>query len=404
MDASICSEVLSVLEIGGDREKDRKEQEWLDRELGLRFDPFRHLDAGADPQLPAYLIDHGAFLDLWGDWPSFLFAPAGGGKSAFRVRLARACRVEQDGRLVFTIMFCPPRPTAEGEYPEKSAYFEALLQQIGAALLLQLAYKPDRFLRLSAATRKEVRCIFERDFPGSLDYYLDQLEDMGSLIPLAQAFDQTAMGLPAEPSAERIRVLCAAIRETPFECSGPSAPQKRLHWITERLKNLGYESIYLLVDGVDAYVQNPSFAARLLYPLLDRLRAWADQAFFVKFFLPEELEPILKKTHQTILTKPSRIIIIRWDKGLLARVIQERLYAASEGMYDSLEAISTRDTGGHLEEHLAEIVYPQLPREMLRLTQRVFHEHVQRVGPYGRLENQDFIAAQGWYEKQRASR
>lgn len=404
MYSSFSPRALSFLKVNNSGEEHERERRWLREELGLYFDPFQHLDAGADPHLPAYLIDHGAFVDLWGDWPSFLFAPAGGGKTAFRVRLARACRVEQDGRRVFPVVFRLPRPVAEGECPDEQAYFAALLQEMGAALLLLLVYRPDRFLGLPDSLRRKVRGALEEDFPGALDYYLSQLEDAGSLVPLAQAFDQTAVGLPAEPSAERVRTLCAAIRATHPERGGPLDPQERLHWFMWLLiKDLEYESVYLLVDGADAYVQEPLFAIRLLHPLLERLRAWAEQALFAKLFLPEELEPLLKEEHQALLTTPSRITIIEWDKYLLARVIQERLYTASEGMYDSLEAISTRDVGDQLEEHLAEIVHPQLPREMLRLTRQVFVEHIRRVGPYGRLERRDFVAAQDWYESQKGA-
>ncbi len=395
---------------GSEEGEGEKERRWLREELGLRFDPFRHLDAGADPYLPAYLIDHDAFIDLWGDWPSFLFAPAGGGKTAFRVRLARACRVEQDGRRILPVVFYPPRPSPEGTVPEEPAYFEALLQGIGAALLLQLAYMPDRFLELSETLRGRVRTALEHNFPGSLDYYLAQLEDAGSLAPLAQAFDRTAAGapggspLPAEPSAGRIRTLCAGIREAPVGNGLPQAAEERLRWLIELLKDgLGYESIYLLVDGVDAYVQDPSFALRLLQPLLDRLQAWSEQAFFVKFFLPTELRPLLEGKLQNLLTSRPKVTIIKWDERMLVRVIRERLYLASDGMYDSLEAISTRDVGGQIEERLAEIVRPPLPRQILYLTQRVFVEHMKRVGPYGRLESQDFAAAQEWYRGQRGA-
>jgi len=82
---------------------------------------------------------------------------------------------------------------------------------------------------------------------------------------------------------------------------------------------------------------------------------------------------------------------------MLAQVVQERLRLASEGGFDSFVAISTPDVADQVELRLAEVVHPALPREVIRLVQRVFYEHTRRVGPYGRLEQQDFEAALRWY-------
>jgi hypothetical protein len=397
--ALVDSEVRAGLEADRASGPRAREERWLREELGLRFDPFRHLDAGADPRLSAYLVDHGGFAKLWGDWSSFLFAPAGGGKTAFRVRLARACRVEQDGRRVLPVIFRLPRPEAPDIPPDEVGYLEKLSHEVGAALLLQLAYRPGRFLSLPSALRGEVRLALERGLAGSLDYYLSQLEDVGSLTPLAQAFDPTAVGLPAEPSAGRIALFCEALRETPFRNARALDPQEGLQQAVELLiDGLEYESIYLLVDGADAYIQEPAFAIRLLDPVLGRMEQWRQQSLYAKFFLPEELRPLLIENYQSLLTNGQKIATITWNVESLVGVIRERLRAASEGMYDSLEAISTRDVPGRIEERLAKAVHPSVPREIVHLTRRVFTQHVLRVGPYGRLEQKDFAAADRWYE------
>jgi hypothetical protein len=48
--------------------------------LGLHFNPFQPLDASADARLSDYLVEHHILATIWGDWHSFVFAPAGGGK------------------------------------------------------------------------------------------------------------------------------------------------------------------------------------------------------------------------------------------------------------------------------------------------------------------------------------
>jgi len=371
---------------------------WLEEELGLRFDPFSHLDAGNDPQLSSYLIDHEAFPALWGDWPSFLFAPIGGGKTAFRVRLARACRVRQDNQRIFPVIFRPPRPPGSRKSPKES-YFEALLSEMAAALLLELAYRPDQFLQLNTPRQEKIRFFLEQKLPGPLNYYLAQLEDSGSLEPLTRVFDPTAKGLPGEPLSERIRSFCERMRKIQTESNFSSGnPVTQIEQITDLLKeSFAYKAVYLLVDGVDAYVQKPSSVVQLLDPLLARTRTWERSSFFVKYFLPKEFLPKMEESYQSLLTSPSKMTIIKWDVDSLVEVVQERLRAASEGMFDSLTAISRPDVSRQIERHLAEVVSPVIPREIIRLSQRVFTEHIERVGPYGRLEQRDFDAALAWY-------
>jgi len=375
-----------------------RQQSWLKDELGLRFDPFECLDAAEEPYLPACLVGHEDFAALWGDWPSFLFAPPGGGKTAFRVRLARACRVAQDGRRVFPLLFFPPRPVDPQQPPEESAFFAELLSQAAQALLLELAYRPECFLNLEVTPRQQVRLFLEQNLPAPLDYYLAQLEESGTPEPIARGFDPTAVGLPNEPSPKRISFLCAALRDTPVGFASLAEPLARLEQMVRLLINhLGYQAVYLLVDGVDNYVRDPAAIARQLQPLFTRVRAWQEQALFVKFFLPDELRPLIEKGDQSLLTPPSKVVIITWHAAMLAQVVQERLRLASEGGFDSFVAISTPDVADQVELRLAEVVHPALPREVIRLVQRVFYEHTRRVGPYGRLEQQDFEAALRWY-------
>lgn len=379
-----------------------KRQRWLNDEFGLRFNPFQHLDAGADPRIAHYLVGHQAFQEIWGDWPTFLFAPAGGGKTAFRARLARACRTGQDGRRIFSVIYSVPRPRDPLTPAPDEEYFEALLNYMALSLLLRLVYRPHHFLDLNPSVKEQVRSVLEHNLPTPLSYYLAQLEESGSLAPIIRAYDPTAFDLPGKPLAERILSFCRAMRETAFnadEENYPTDPFTRFDQFKQLLKQiLAYEAIYILVDGVDAHVQTPSAVVSLLDPVLARLREWQSQSIFMKFFLPEELHPLLKESYPKVLTAPSRVIIIKWEAQSLVEVIRERLRVASGGMFSSLKAISTPDIENQVELRLAELVYPTLPREVIHLVHRIFYEHMKRVGPYGRLEQRDIDAAFKWYQ------
>jgi hypothetical protein len=270
------------------------------------------------------------------------------------------------------------------------------------ALLLELAYWPADFLDRSLATQRRTTQFLARHLPAPLDYYLDQLHEEGSLAPIAQVVDPTAVSMPHEPLPERVRDFCVALSEVASQLP-PSDDFNQLEQMISLLRHdLGYEAVYLLIDGVDAYIQEPAVALRLLEPILSHTRDWQSQSLFIKGFFPGELYPLMKEEYQSLLTQKSRVVIIKWSECGLIQLVRERLRVASEGMFNSLTAISTPDVEGQIEDRLAGAVYPALPREIIRLVERVFYEHAnrqkkQKKHPQGRLEQRDFEAALEWY-------
>ncbi|PMP75458.1 MAG: hypothetical protein C0183_19865, partial [Roseiflexus castenholzii] len=51
------------------------------RRLGLRFDPYIHLEASSDPHLSEYTVNLDIFRTAWDAAPTIMFAPPGGGKT-----------------------------------------------------------------------------------------------------------------------------------------------------------------------------------------------------------------------------------------------------------------------------------------------------------------------------------
>ncbi len=380
---------------------------WL-IQFGLKFNPFdsRFLDAGVDPQLSAYLVGHEAFVAIWGNWPSFVFAPVGGGKSAFRVRLARACRVGQDGRRIFPVIYKSPGPGDFETWPptlNEHLYF--LNQAIAVELLLELAYRPWHYLKLNRKTRQAVRHHLEANLVVSLEYLLAQLEEAGNLSPLIEDFDPTAAQLLNPPDAASIRRLCADLRALSPESpdSNPalqhSSPLLRFQTLTQLIKeSLDYEAIYLLIDGVDAYVEsanNPQASVLLIQSLLDQTHKWAGEQVYAKYFLSSELEPLILAASSPALTKIAKPTKITWTTEMLIEVLQKRLQVASQGMFNSLDAISSPDLRG-TEAKLVRIAKP-LPREVLVLAERMLVEHIRSAESTDKLKRADLKAASKWY-------
>ena len=371
---------------------------WL-HSVGLDFNPFTPLEAGADPRLSTYLVDHDVFPLLWGNWPTALFAPSGGGKSAFRVRLAYACRAGQDGRRIFPVVY--PLPDGPLSLDEHLQIISRVAVQ---ELLLELAWRPGWFEKLDTPARREIRRAFDWNAPGLLAHFLPQLRQAGSPAPAVEAFDPSAAHLPNPPTPARVRNLCEALQALPVTTEpAPPLNERFQHLLKVLLSILKREAIYLLIDGVDAYpetIKSPLTALTWLRPLVDQFSTWEVQKLYPKLFLPQELERNLKKSFAR-LTSQVKCAKIEWTSERLVELLRFRIQAASGGAFNSLDAIS-HPSLSQVERTLVAQV-PPIPRELLVLTGRLLSEHVRRTGPIGLLEPEDLEAAIAFYKNQDAA-
>ncbi|MBN1814679.1 MAG: hypothetical protein JXA14_22760 [Anaerolineae bacterium] len=371
---------------------DAQIREWL-RLIGLgETNPFEVLEAGADPNLSHYLVPHDVFDLLWQDQPTIVYAPAGGGKSAFRVRLAWASRVGEDGRRVFAIPYLAPDPDAS----TLSDHMGPILKTAARELFLMLAYRPTCFLDLSADAQHSIRRVLDQNNPGLVRRFLPQLRRAGSLDPLVEGHDASARRLTDPPEADEVRALCEELARAPEPHDVPPATERFEALLDVIQRVLGVESVYLLVDGIDAWLETrraPAQAAAVLEPLLRQMVPWSARGLYLKLFLPIELQKILPNE----LTKHAQSAIIHWDLISLAEVLHRRL-SASSGRFSRLKAISTLALDDAEEQILSAIQASPTPRELLVLVNRVIETHVRRDSQELRLEPQDVRAAIQWYE------
>ena len=373
-------------------------QDWLSYfDLG-EINPFESWDASQDPDLSRYVCPHGLLEALWEDTPAIIYAPRGGGKSAFRARLAYACRVgymetARTARKVVAIPYTNP----EASSTSLNAHLEAILRKAAQELLLTLVNRPALFLDLGEEERQAVHRALEENSPGLLARFLDQVEEAGGIAPLAETHDRSAAHLPSRHDPEAVSALCRGLRAFSRKGRIPGAEQRFEDLRNLLLDVLGFEEIYLLVDGIDARTMLSADAARareVLDPLLAGMAPWAEQRIFLKLFLPIKLREVLPKG----LTKSANSYTIEWNRDSLTEVLRARLRAASRGSFDSLERIFDHS----LEDVQSELLdaVPPNPRELLVLMNRVIVEHVWRNGKSYRLTPEDLWAAIRWYRSQ----
>jgi hypothetical protein len=378
------------------------QQSWL-RELGLRFDPFQYLEASADPRLGDYVVGQEAFAVAWDDAPALVFAPAGGGKTAMRIYATRACWVGLGGAHPFPIAYNLSKHSESDHPPTPTAHLRELARAGARALLIGLAYRPERFLQLEPPERCAVAALLESGLSGSLLRYLTIAREGRGLAELPRRLEP-GYRLSSPPSRAALVAVCDALAAALPADVATQAPEEQFEQLVVLLQGrLGFRSVYIMVDALDAFpetLRSPEKAVAWLEWLLEQAAPWAAQRLFVKGFLPSETETAFSSL--VTLSPTIRRAKLDWTAPMLADMIRRRVYVASGGEFGSLDAVcgpDVRDVETVLIKALP--ARARLPREALMLVQRVLIEYSRRPDRIaGRLALEDLDTAIRWYRTQ----
>lgn len=374
------------------------------RGLGLRLNPFAHLEASADPLLGEYMVAHEAFAIAWQEAPSFVFAPAGGGKTAMRLYTSRICWGSLSGSVfpISHVLSDAPSSSTITTRAETYDHRPQILRQAAVGLLIGAAFHPERFLDIGHSCWLHLIRFLRRELPGSLDHYVSILQSEQSPTTLALLLDRTLL-LPEQPPSALLQRLCAVLRTDASENSVDLPLQARFDDLIDLLRTrLHFRAVFLLLDGIDALPETANDCG-LALPWLDSLMSqaatWLNMKVFVKGFLPRDCKHVVAPKAAAMIPSMS-LAELEWTPPLLAEVLHRRVYVASSGSFGSLDAISSpalRD----VETLLAREALP-LPREVILLAGRVLYEAFGRHAE--RLEDSDIAMAQSWYQKQTRTR
>lgn len=383
------------------RQGDHAVDRWLQSQ-GFYFNPFSQLDAAADPYLDHYLVQHEAFHAVWGDWHTFIFEPAGGGKTALRVRTVHACHIGQETNRPFPISYLPPFLQWGHVQPTLTEHLRAIISSGASQLLFSLAHRPHWFLRLAQPEQRAIRMLLEWGLPGPLNGYLSLMAAGGQTgqLTLLRRRLQLSPYLPIAPNEELLREFRQTLEATTGERSQPTV-QEQWQFLQQVIQEiLQFPSIFLLLDGLDTTretADQPQILADVCHPLWEELAKWQTERLFVKAFLPRNAQRAIE-TAQPTLTTPIRTAGIHWQADLLIEMLAQRVDFATRGQSASLNVLAAPDLAG-LEEQLVAAIQP-LPRNLLLLTNEMIRCHVERNSGSERLTQQDFGAALATYQAQ----
>ncbi len=375
---------------------------WLHK-LGFRFNPFEHLEASSDRFLVEYIVGHETFALAWNEVPSLVYAKAGGGKTAMRIYTARTCWSGLGSNHPFPIPYYLPAYFNSGSFFELEDHRRKIVAAWAASLMTGLVFRPERVLTASLAARRTLARILNSHLPRPLEHYLGILQETGVAYSLPPLLDP-AYVLPQPPERQALLEMCAAMQAclSPAKRKGPNFEQDFEELAEITLGELGFGSIFLLMDGIDAFPElspNHALSVQAIQPLLLQAPAWAQRRIFLKGFLPLELQESIEHSIKPVLSA-YRIASLNWSVTDLDSMIRRRVYTASDGYFGSLDALSSpalRD----IEMDLAQFCQP-LPRELLVLVQRVLYVCFGRTGrkQVAEIEPGDIERAKGWYQSQ----
>ncbi len=341
---------------------------WL-QQHGLSFDPFEALQADRDARLWMYWVGNpGVFELAWEPKPSIFLAPQGGGKSALRVRLTQECWAPPIEQRPFPLVYLP-----SAFHSDFRAHLQEIVAHGAREVLLALARYPRRFLEASPRLQKEFATFLGQALP-MVNFLLEQMSEEVSLAPLNRPYDPGYdLEIPHEERREWLAFLFTlrGLISNSDQALVPAEPDSLwtdlLHWVEELLHR---PSVYVLVDGLDAFPETAKFPQTLVSSIaavLEKAPDWVAKRCYLKLFLPADAASYLTSSQLDVAT-------ITWSEPLLMDILKHRMLAASCGRLDALSALA-EPALSDLDERLVRSLPQLLPRELLVLVNRVIEAH-----------------------------
>jgi hypothetical protein len=157
-------------------------------------------------------------------------------------------------------------------------------------------------------------------------------------------------------------------------------PIDQLQLFTKLIGVLGFRALYVIVDGLDEFVQTADITsdegAALLKPLLANLTLMNDTPRLAfKLFIPLELKPAILDASQRVRRDRLDFANIEWKDEKLLEILHRRLSTSSRGhAIRSLDALSAPELRGRVERVLVD-KSQQNPRFLIQLARFLVQAH-----------------------------
>jgi hypothetical protein len=323
------------------------------RDFGLQFDPFAHLDSTKDARLYEYLVIPKMVEVVWDDAPVAIFAQPGGGKSALRTYIEKAYRRTRGVKLPVTYI-----PSIYSSHP--NFHDDGLKQALARSIFIYIISYPELFLQFSQAQQEKTIQLFTH-LPFDLNFLLDVSQSATSIAEIEQFLGIGAISGIQKPGQAHYEMI-ELIRNHRTR----STTDVTICQLFEQARDIfEIKSFHVLVDGLDGFIETTPRETLIAWvePLLALADVLIKQNIYLKLFIPLTLADF-PETHPISSLQTA---VLEWDADLLAEVIQRRLYIASGGAFNSLDALSIPGLR-NVEFHLAQQLdfENKLPRQIIK--------------------------------------
>lgn len=147
----------------------------------------------------------------------------------------------------------------------------------------------------------------------------------------------------------------------------------QLEYLLKIAQQIGYKSIYVLIDKVDETEQtgnDSDLTYRLIQPLVKDLELLGLRGYGFKFFLWDKVQALYRKD-----ARPDRIpqYHLKWSRSTLRNVLSARLRAFSSGQISSLSQIV--ESNKVSVDDLVCVFSNGSPRNLIRLCEKIMAAH-----------------------------
>jgi hypothetical protein len=158
-----------------------------------------------------------------------------------------------------------------------------------------------------------------------------------------------------------------------------------LQLLSRLVRAAGFASIYFLIDGIDETAhtrRDPLRAATLLSPLLDAPGVLQECGFAFKFFLPSDLEPVMRE-HNIGRLDRIPVFVLSWNEAELLRMLHLRIEAYSRDADHTQSVVRTfqdlcEPDLTAVDQSLTRAAQGS-PRRMIDLAREIVSLHCQQV-------------------------
>lgn len=349
-------------------------------QLGFDRHPFATTNADEEPNLSEYFVPPPFFDAVVGDpstpSSSVILAPRGAGKTAQR-RMVEDCSMKKQFMAVTYDRF-------EFSGDEKVTdiqlqyHLRNIITRILVTLLSYLKEYPAVIKSLSKTEKREL-ALFVKTYLGTLtgnglqvlmselrsipekikNFWKDNVGFMESVLNFVlKSYELEKIDIPDVKNEEK------KLSET---------YKYQLEYLLKIAQQIGYKSIYVLIDKVDETEQtgnDSDLTYRLIQPLVKDLELLGLRGYGFKFFLWDKVQALYRKD-----ARPDRIpqYHLKWSRSTLRNVLSARLRAFSSGQISSLSQIV--ESNKVSVDDLVCVFSNGSPRNLIRLCEKIMAAH-----------------------------